>query len=166
MTPARLSPVHQLRKSRIMTVVMRPYAVSDQRDCLALFDENCPEYFDPGERADYVEFLDERPADYEVCLQGRSIVGAFGVGARAEGGLGLRWILIAPAAQGQGVGTAMMERALEVCRASGEAALHIAASQKSAPFFARFGARAIETTAQGWGPDLDRVEMVLENMQH
>jgi GNAT superfamily N-acetyltransferase len=149
-----------------MTIVMRRYATSDQRDCLALFDANCPGYFDPGERVDYVEFLDERPAGYEVCLQGRSIVGASGVCARTEGGLRLRWILISPASQGQGVGKAMMTRALEVCRASGEAALHIAASQKSAPFFARFGARAVETIPQGWGPTLDRVEMVLENMQH
>jgi GNAT superfamily N-acetyltransferase len=145
-----------------MTVVMRPYAVSDQRDCLALFDGNCPEHFDPVERADYLNFLDERPAGYEVCLQGRSLVGAFGVCARAEGGLRLRWILISPVSQGQGVGKAMMVRALEVCRSSGEAALHIAASQKSAPFFARFGARAIATVRQGWGPTLDRVEMVVD----
>jgi GNAT superfamily N-acetyltransferase len=149
-----------------MAVVMRSYEVGDQRDCLALFDANCPEYFDPVERADYLNFLDEQPAGYEVCLQGRSIVGAFGVCARTEGGLRLRWILISPASQGQGVGKEMMTRAIEVCRASGEATLHISASQKSAPFFARFGARTVETVPQGWGPTLDRVEMVLENMQH
>jgi GNAT superfamily N-acetyltransferase len=145
-----------------MAVVMRSYEVRDQRDCLALFDANCPEYFDPGERADYLEFLDQRPAGYEVCLQERSIVGAFGVCARAEGGLRLRWILIAPAAHGQGVGSAMMVRAQEACRDLRAALLHISASQKSAPFFARFGARAVETIPHGWGPDLDRVEMVLQ----
>ncbi len=145
-----------------MAVVIRPYEVSDQRDCLAVFDANCPEYFDPGERADYVEFLDERPAGYEVCVQGRSIAGAFGVCARAEGGQRLRWILIKPAAQGQGVGSAMMVRAQEVCRDLRAAQLHISASQKSAPFFVRFGVRAVETIPQGWGPDLDRVEMVLQ----
>jgi len=145
-----------------MAVVIRSYDVRDQRDCLALFNANCPEYFDPGERADYLEFLDQQPAGYAVCLQGQSIVGAFGVCARAEGGLGLRWILIAAAAQGQGVGSAMMVRAQEVCRDLRAALLHISASQKSAPFFARFGARAVETIPQGWGPDLDRVEMVLQ----
>jgi GNAT superfamily N-acetyltransferase len=145
-----------------MAVVMRPYDESDQRDCLALFDANCPEYFDPGERADYVQFLDERPAGYEVCLQGRNIVGAFGVCESTEGGRALRWILISPASQGQGVGTAMMARALETGRASGETALHIAASQKSAPFFARFGAHAVATCPRGWGPTLDRIEMVVD----
>jgi GNAT superfamily N-acetyltransferase len=144
-----------------MTVVMRCYEVGDQRDCLALFDGNCPDYFDPGEREDYVEFLAAQPAGYEVCLQGQRLVGAFGVCERAEGGWALRWILISPAAQGQGVGTAMMARALAVCRAGGRAVLHIAASQKSAPFFTRFGARAVASIPQGWGPLLDRIEMEL-----
>jgi hypothetical protein len=56
-----------------MAVVMRSYDVRDQRDCLALFDGNCPEYFDPVERTDYMEFLDERPAGYAVCLQGQGV---------------------------------------------------------------------------------------------
>jgi len=149
-----------------MTVVMRSYLEADQCQCLALFDANCPEFFDPGERADYVEFLDARPAGYQVCVVGAALVGAFGVCERSEGGLALRWILISPAAQGQGVGRAMMVQALEICRARRAVALHISASQKSAPFFARFGARAIRTLPQGWGPGLDRIEMLLDIMQH
>jgi hypothetical protein len=58
----------------------------------------------------------------------------------------------------------MMSRALEVCRAGEAPVLHISASQLSAPFFARFGACATTTMPQGWGPTLDRVEMVLDNM--
>lgn len=149
-----------------MAVGMRSFEVADRSQCLALFDANCPEHFAPGERADYVEFLDSRPAGYEVCVQGQQVVGAFGVCERPGGGVDLRWILISPASQGQGVGTAMMARARAVCRARGAVTLHIAASQKSAPFFARLGARTIATLPQGWGPSLDRVEMVLENMQH
>jgi hypothetical protein len=56
----------------------------------------------------------------------------------------------------------MMARALEVCRDRGMGPLHISASQKSAPFFARFGARAVETVPHGWGPLLDRIEMELD----
>ena len=37
----------------------------------------------------------------------------------------------------------------------------IAASHKSAPFFARFGARIVETTPDGWGPGMHRVDMEL-----
>lgn len=141
---------------------MRSCQESDGATCLALFDQNCPEFFDPGERADYVGFLDSRPAGYELCLLEGRVVGAFGVCERAEGGVALRWILIAPSAQGRGVGTAMMERALAACRERGAPVLHIAASQKSAPFFTRFGARAVATIPRGWGPQLDRIEMELD----
>ena len=39
--------------------------------------------------------------------------------------------------------------------------LHIAASHRSAPFFARFGSQTVKTTPNGWGPGMDRVDMVL-----
>ncbi len=143
-------------------VSIRSFHAADHGSCLALFDQNCPEYFDPGERADYAAFLESQPAGYELCLLEGHCVGAFGVCERTAGGAALRWILIAPAAQGQGVGTAMMVRALEHCRARGAPVLHIAASQKSAPFFARFGARAVKSIPQGWGRELDRIEMELD----
>ena len=49
-------------------VLIRSFLAADNGSCLALFDQNCPEYFDPGERADYAAFLESRPAGYELCL--------------------------------------------------------------------------------------------------
>lgn len=156
------APIDKVMPMPRATISIRPFSASDRHSCLALFDQNCPEFFDPGERADYLEFLESSPAGYELCLQGGQVVGAFGVCDREAGGVALRWILIASAAQGQGVGTAMMAWARESCRARGARVLHIAASQKSAPFFARFGARAVKSIPQGWGPTLDRIEMELD----
>lgn len=137
----------------------RPYQAGDQPACLALFDANCPAFFDPGERAGYIRFLELTPDGYEICLDGARIVGAYGLRPHAPDELVIRWILIAPDVQGRGIGSAMMARALDVCRATGVRLLHMAASHKSAPFFARFGARATATVRHGWGPDLDRVDM-------
>jgi hypothetical protein len=39
--------------------------------------------------------------------------------------------------------------------------LDVAASQHSAPFFARFGARELARTDDGWGPGMHRVDMEL-----
>ncbi len=36
----------------------RPYQTADREACLGLFDANCPEFFAPNERADYVAFLE------------------------------------------------------------------------------------------------------------
>jgi len=139
----------------------RPYRASDQPACLALFDANSPEFFDPGERVAYVEFLADVPEGYEVCLHEQRIVGAYGVRPHAQDMVAIRWILIAPDVQGMGIGSAMMGRALAFAHRTGARRIHMAASHKSAPFFARFGAREIETIQHGWGPDLHRIEMEL-----
>ena len=142
-------------------VSIRPFEPADSGVCLALFDENSPEFFAPGERGSYIDFLDKAADDYAVCMISAKIVGAYGLCIVSKGVLTLRWILIARAAQKQGVGRAIMTRALAGLRALKANKLEIAASQKSAPFFAKFGARTIKTTPDGWGPGLHRVDMEL-----
>lgn len=160
-----------------------PYRPAHRARCLEVFEANCPEYFAPNERGAYAAFLDAVPAGYEVCVVDAVVVGAFGLvdegagspGERAPaegagpppGGAGLRlnWILIDPALQGRGVGSAMMKRVVEAAAArlgpAGSGTVDIAASHRSAPFFARFGAEEVERTKDGWGPGMHRVDMRL-----
>ena len=138
----------------------RSYRDGDRADCLQMFDENCPEFFAPNEREDYAAFLAEAEGDYTVVLDGGRMAGAYGL-APHGGGLALRWILFARAMQRRGLGAAVMSRVLEDMRTRSVTVLHIAASHKSAPFFARFGAQPVTTTRDGWGPGMDRVDMVL-----
>ena len=128
---------------------------------MALFDANSPEFFAPNERADYGEYLDSAELGYEVCLVGNVIIGAFGVVQGPPNRAVLNWIMIEPASHGLGFGSRIMGRVLEKARALGASAINIAASQKSAPFFAKFGARELTTHPEGWGPGLDRVDMEL-----
>lgn len=72
----------------------------------------------------------------------------------------LNWILLSPSAQGAGVGRAIMGEVAALASVRGVAAVHIAASHKSAPFFARFGAAETLRTADGWGLGMHRVDMV------
>jgi hypothetical protein len=53
----------------------------------------------------------------------------------------------------------MMTRVLDVIRTRRVSLLHIAASHKSAPFFARFGAHEAARIVDGWGPQMHRVDM-------
>lgn len=143
------------------SVVFRPYAAADFTACLDLFDANCPEFFAPNERADYSAFLGLGREGYDVCLVDGSIVGAFGL---IDGGAGcthLNWILLDPRFQGAGIGSAIMHRVDASARASGSALVRIAASHKSAPFFGRFGAKAVKVIPDGWGPGMHRVDMEL-----
>jgi GNAT superfamily N-acetyltransferase len=135
---------------------------SDHRDaCLAIFDRNCPEFFAPNERADYADFLDRAGGAYRLCRVEDRIAGAFGLmPAGAADEAHLNWILLSPDAQGAGVGRAIMTEVAAQAGAAGIARVHIAASHKSAPFFARFGAAETLRTADGWGPGMHRVDML------
>lgn len=139
----------------------RPYQPPDRAACLALFDGNVPEAFAASERADYTLFLEEAPTGYQVCCLGERIVGAFGLSEAHEERRGrVRWILTDAAQRGRGVGRHMMLAVRAQARRAGLHTVDIAASQKSAPFFARFGAEACGHVPDGWGPGLDRVDMV------
>lgn len=137
----------------------RAYSVGDKEDCLGIFDANCPEFFCPNERNDYTKFLDANPAGYEVCLLNGKLAGAFGLIDDRERHGTLSWILLDPCLQGLGIGSAIMKRVNDLARATGLVLIDIAASHKSAPFFAKFGARSTTVIDNGWGPGMDRVDM-------
>ena len=142
-------------------VIFRPYTPEDRPACEAVFDANCPDFFLPNERPDYLHYLDEQSEGYEVCMHGDQVRGAFGIWFENETCAHLSWIMIDPNAKGHGVGTQMIERTLSRCRAGSATLLKIAASHRSAPFFARFGAKETRYTEDGWGPGMHRIDMEL-----
>lgn len=144
------------------TVTFRGYLSTDKAACLELFDANCPEYFAPNERKDYENFLAANPENYELCFVARPLVGAFGLMHDGAVDRNLRWVLFEPSSQGLGIGAMIMERVILNASESGARVVNIAASHKSAPFFAKFGSTKVTVTANGWGPGLHRVDMVLK----
>lgn len=139
----------------------RPYTGADRDACLAIFQANCPGFFVPSERVDYKRFLDAVPDGYEVCEIAGRVVAAFGLVDDDAKDVNLNWIMIDPGSQGVGIGSAIMKRVLSLGGASQSSLIKIAASHKSAPFFARFGAVVKLHTKDGWGSGMDRVDMEL-----
>jgi GNAT superfamily N-acetyltransferase len=142
-------------------ISFRPYSRSDQDTCLGLFDANCPEFFAPNERADYRDFLQAGPSGYELCLVAGSIAGAFGLTGDSDSRRRLNWIMLNPRYHGQGAGRAIMERVVARAAGKGIRTVDIAASQKSAPFFGKFGAVTLKVIENGWGRGMHRVDMEL-----
>ena len=143
------------------TTFYRPFRGADMAACLAIFDANCPEFFAPNERADYEIFLQALPEGYEVCEVAGRIVAAFGLIRIARDTERLNWIMLHPDSKGRGLGSEIMRRVVSLARASRSPLIRIAASHKSAPFFARFGAVAVASEQDGWGPGMDRIDMAL-----
>ena len=142
-------------------ITFRPYRDADRQACISIFDANCPEFFAPNERQEFEEFLERISGDYEVCEVDGEVLGAFGLFVDSENMKRLNWILLDPQTQGIGVGSMIMERVIQMGRTTQTKAVKIAASHKSAPFFARFGASSTSLTKNGWGPGMDRVDMEL-----
>jgi N-acetylglutamate synthase-like GNAT family acetyltransferase len=128
---------------------------------MALFEANCPAFFAANERADFVNFLAAAAGGYELCLLDHQVAGAYGLAPHSSGGFALRWIMLSPHLHGHGLGTQIMVRVVETLRARRIPRLHIAASHKSASFFAKFGAQELATLVDGWGPAMHRVDMLL-----
>ena len=139
----------------------RRYRAEDRQACLRLFDENCPTAFAPNERRDYEQFLDDAVDRYELYLIDGEVAGAFGLYPDGPDRLALRWIIVSSGKQRRGVGSAVMNRIVAELRRSTGVTLRISASHKSAPFFAKFGARERDRIPNGWGPGMHRVEMDL-----
>jgi RimJ/RimL family protein N-acetyltransferase len=133
----------------------------DREPCLRLFDDNSPESFAPNERAQYEAFFDEAGGWYEVYVADGRVIAAVGLDARDRNAAAVRWLVVAREAQGRGLGRAAMSHVVKDLRRRGIGELQIAASHKSAPFFARFGAETRGVRPDGWGPGMHRIDMVL-----
>lgn len=139
----------------------RDYEPRDHGECLSVFDENCPAFFAPNERADYIAFLTGDSRHYVVAMLEDKVVGAYGVHPLPQNAAALHWILLSPSLHGHGAGSVMMSRVLSQIRAWNRSPLYISASHRSAPFFSRFGAIEISRELDGWGPGMHRVEMLI-----
>jgi GNAT superfamily N-acetyltransferase len=143
-------------------VTFRPWARKDNELCLDLFDANCPEFFASNERDDYLRFLETDPGGYELCLIDDEVAGAFGLIGNGAFRRRLNWIMLNPKFQGVGAGRAIMERIAALAASEGIQIVDIAASQKSAPFFSKFGAVTTKVIHDGWGLGMHRVDMELK----
>ena len=66
----------------------------------------------------YAEFLSAAGDTYTVCLVGGDVMGAYGLEAREQGRVALRWILLSPAVQGRGLGSHRRSRPTSPSRAA------------------------------------------------
>lgn len=141
---------------------IRPFDPEDRDACLALFDSNVPEFFAPHERAEFGTWLHD-PGEYFVLEDGGRVMACGGVWLdpdSSERPAGLSWGMVARNTHRQGYGSELLAFRLERLRALGATEAHLDTSQHSAPFFGRFGFREVRRVPGGYGPGLDRVDMV------
>ena len=96
--------------------------------------------------------LTVHPADLQSCtlrvaVAAGAIVGFHGVAFADEPEL--RWLFVAPAAMGDGVGRALLDDAVAIARGAGVPALRIEADPNATGFYEHAGARVVGRVPSG-----------------
>lgn len=139
--------------------IIEKYSEKYKDSCLAVFDQNSPDFFAPNERIDFLSFLNENPSDYYLLFKDDVLIAGYGLRIIDKCNVRIHWIMVNPLYRGEGLGNSMMQTVIQKIKGSSVIRILIAASQKSAPFFAKYGAKVISTTKNGWGKGMDKVDM-------
>jgi GNAT superfamily N-acetyltransferase len=144
---------------------VRPYKRNDQDACVAIFESNMPDYFDPHDRSDLISFLDDLPGPYFVCVvPGRGICACGGYYTQAETRVaGLTWGMVHRDLHRQGLGRHMLDYRLAEIRAiPGIRIVRARTTQVTEEFFRRCGFVPSVRRDGAFGPSLDFVELELQ----
>ena|SRR6202011_2723837 len=142
---------------------IRDYDHSDYDACLRIFASNAPLFVDSNERTAYARFLSELPCSYLVAELAGSVVGCGGFYFEPDECLAsLVWGMIAGDFHGQGIGTFLLQaRLARITADPSVCAVRAKTSQRTAPFFHRFGFRTERIFEHRFGPGLHQHEMYL-----
>ncbi|WP_299864130.1 GNAT family N-acetyltransferase [uncultured Roseobacter sp.] len=147
------------------TTIIRPYISSDWRDCLSLFDGNVLRFFSTAERADFANFLDQDAGawSYQVIERGNRVIACGGHALDAQGQTAyLCWGMVARELQGTGLGDMLTKARLRAAQNTpGVTQVRLDTSQHTQGFYRRFGFTVEKIVPDGYGPGLDRWDMLL-----
>ncbi|HMO79809.1 MAG TPA: GNAT family N-acetyltransferase [Pyrinomonadaceae bacterium] len=140
----------------------RPYVSENLEDVVAIFRTNIPKYFVPAEEQELREYLTDHPEDYYLLESGGEIVAAGGIALNSDNTVSLCWGMVRNDLIGTGIGKRLTEFRLAKARERfGPVPVKISTSQHTSGFYEKLGFQMGELTPNGFGPGLDRCNMVL-----
>ncbi|MFM7596125.1 MAG: GNAT family N-acetyltransferase [Flavobacteriales bacterium] len=156
---------------------VRPFIQSDTEQCLRIFDENCPPFFDETERSDFEHWLncqgDAAQHAYTFTNKGTYVVVENETGELLGSGgyymdidqteARFAWGMIKRELQQKGIGTFLALHRIEAIKnAFPQAEITLATSQHTYPFYAQLGFEVLDIIPSGFAPKLDKYEMKLK----
>jgi GNAT superfamily N-acetyltransferase len=154
-------------------MLMRKYESEDRAACLAIFESNLPQYFDPSERADLETWLNGQDQGvlaykntsaerYYVLESDNAIVACGGYYlAKTASRANLCWGMVDGASHLKGFGRQLLEfRLQEIESKFPDYSISMDTSQHTIPFFEKMGFVVVKITPNGYGAGLDRYDLV------
>jgi len=149
----------------------KPYKPEYLATCLEIYDSNCPKYFAPEERPEFIEWLekDHPSSPYWVQEVDGEIIGCGGIYTSLDhqkdsiygGEVGFAWGMVHNNVHKEGHGKALFLHRLNYLKNNypGVPTI-IRTSQYTYTFFAKYGFETLEYTENGWEQGLHKHEMI------
>ncbi|MFZ6052118.1 GNAT family N-acetyltransferase [Halocola ammonii] len=143
---------------------IRPYQPTDKTALLEILKLHSPEFFDPSEEEDFINYLDYELDQYFVVVDRDKVIGGGGFNRGFDDGSAARisWDLIHPNYRGKGIGSELLNYRIEKLKKLPELQkIVVRTTQLSYPFYQRggFSVKSVEEDFWADGYDLYLMEM-------
>ncbi len=151
-----------------MNLSLHPYQPADFIACMIIMKSNIPKFFLQEELKDFEQYLTRMvkfnlDCPYWVVKNADEVIGCGGVGPSLldSNRIVLIWGMVDRRFHHKGVGKLLTMHRLEYARKQWpEQAVSIDTSQHTTGFYQHLGFKVIEWKKDGYGPGLDRVELI------
>ena len=146
--------------------MIREYSESDKTEVIKLLQLNTPEYFDPTEEIEFIDYLDNKIQDYFVVLRNSKIVGAGGVNYFPdENTARISWDMIHPDYQGKGVGKELTQYRIDLIKTSAKNIewIVVRTTQLTYKFYKKMGFVLDKIEKDFWAKGFDLYQMIIRN---
>ena len=146
--------------------MIKKYSESDKQEVIKLLQLNTPEYFDPSEEIEFIDYLDNKIEDYFVVLRESKVVGAGGINYFPnENSSRISWDMIHPEYQGKGVGKELTQYRINLIKASSKniELIVVRTTQLTYKFYQKMGFTLETVKKDFWAKGFDMYQMIIRN---
>tara|TARA_B110000046_G_scaffold136571_1_gene142859 strand:- start:220 stop:669 length:450 start_codon:yes stop_codon:yes gene_type:complete len=145
--------------------MIRNYTKKDKSTLIELLRQNTPEYFDPSEERDFIQYLDHEVEDYFVYEEHSKIIGAGGINYFIEEkSARISWDIVDSKSQGRGVGKKLtLHRIKHLMRNPKIDIISVRTSQHAYKFYEKMGFELVKITNDYWAKNFDLYLMQMKN---
>ena len=146
--------------------MIRKYSYQDKTEVIKLLRLNTPEYFDPSEEEDLVNYLNKEIEDYYVVVEDSRIVGAGGINYfLPEKTARISWDMIKPNSQGKGIGMQLIKHRIDRIKQNNSIEnIIVRTSQHAYRFYEKTGFKLKKIEKDYWAKGFDLYIMSMKNI--
>ena len=145
--------------------MIRNYTKKDKSTLIELLRQNTPEYFDPSEEIEFINYLDHEVEDYFVYELDFKIIGAGGINYfLEEKSARISWDMVDSKSQGKGIGKKLTQHRINHLKRNTEVEIiRVRTSQHAYKFYGKMGFELDKIEKKYWAKNFDLYLMKMKN---